>query len=99
MTLAQRLSGEITDIKSIEFVCKQCGTSVAFEPAKWNGVVPHSCSNCPTAKARTWMEVSRESIDMFAILLTQIVKAAKDLPFEIRLNFNLTESGEPETPK
>ena len=30
MTLAQRLSGEITDIESVEVVCKTCGTSIAF---------------------------------------------------------------------
>lgn len=97
MTLAQKLSGEITDINSIEFVCKHCGAAVSLDPARWNAVVPRRCPNCPGAKARTRTEISLQNIDHFAVLISQIIKAAPDLPFQIKLNFTLpeTQAGKP----
>ncbi|MGD0228719.1 MAG: hypothetical protein ABSF71_40990 [Terriglobia bacterium] len=90
MTLTKRLSGEITDIRSIEFVCKSCGTSVSFNPAKWTAIVPSRCSNCPDAAK--WTPTTDENIRQFAVLLTQLIKAEKDMPLEIRLDFELKEN-------
>ena len=81
MTLAQRLSGEITDIKFIEFACKTCGAAVSFNPVNWNAMVPSRCTNCPNAP--TWTPTTDQNIRHFAVLLTQLIKAARDMPFQI----------------
>ena len=91
MTLIRRLSGEITDIRSIEFVCKKCGTITSFNPATWNATVPTHCRHCPDAPK--WTQTTDENIRQFAILLTQLVKAANDMPFEVRFDFDLRENG------
>jgi hypothetical protein len=90
MTLTRRLSGQIVDIRAIEFVCKKCGTSVSFNPANWNAIVPSRCTNCPDAP--TWSPPTDENVRMFAVLLTQLVKAEKGMPFEVRLDFDLKEN-------
>jgi hypothetical protein len=95
MTLSRGLSGEITGIRPIEFVCKKCGTTVSFDPATWNTIVPSRCGNCPSAF--TWTPTTDKRVRQFAVLLTQLVKAEKDpTPFEIRLDFDLKEDSQQE---
>jgi len=90
MTLTRRLSGEITDIRSIEFVCKKCGATVSFNPPTWNAIVPTQCRNCPDAPR--WTPTTDQRIREFAVLLTQLINGEKEvMPFEIRFAFDLKE--------
>ena len=47
MTLTRRLSGEITDIRSIDFVCKKCGAATSFNHVEcYCAVTLHELSEC-----------------------------------------------------
>ena len=89
MTVKTQFAGELKDIRAVAFVCRKCGASQSFNPATWNGVVPLACPNCPNAK--NWPEISRESIDQFSLILSQIVKASEGLPFHITVTFDMPD--------
>ena len=92
MTVEKKLSVQLTDIKSVAFVCKECGAAQSFNPATWHPeVIPHQCPNC--SGARNWGASGerRLLVEIFAKSLTQVIEATKTsdkLPFDLILSFD-----------
>ena len=88
MTIETMLTAEAKDIKAIVLVCKECGASQGFDPATWNGGLPYGCPNCPGA--RQWQQTGAAKIvESLTAALRELDKQV-ELPFQIRLQFDVS---------
>jgi len=86
MTLEKVFTAEAKDIRSVQLVCKSCGSLQGYKPLTWKGSLIYSCSNC--SSANKWPESSnRRQVESLIASLQKLSEDSDDLPFEIRLQF------------